>query len=136
MNTNPCDILIVEDNATDAEPTLRALRRANLANPVTVVEDGSEALEYPVGAGKYAGRSDGTAPRVVLLDLELPILSGLEVLRRIRENERTRELPVVIATSSRVEAEIEEAYRLGVSSYIVEPVEFAKFVDAMAHVGS
>lgn len=135
MDAKPCDILIVEDNATDVELTLRALRRAGLANPVHVVEDGPEALEYLFGTGKHAARPDGSTPRVVLLDLKLPKLSGLDVLRRIRGDERTRHLPVVVVTSSREEPDVKEAYRLGVNSYIVKPVEFEKFVEAMTQVG-
>jgi len=135
MNEKLCDILVVEDNPTDAELTLRALRRAKLANPITVVEDGAEALEYLFGVGKHAGRPSEGTPRVVLLDLKLPKLSGLEVLRRIRGDERTSQVPVVIVTSSREEPDVKEAYRLGVNSYIVKPVEFEKFVDAMTRVG-
>ena len=135
MNATPTDILLVEDNPTDAELTLRALRQANLTNPVTVVEDGPEALEYLFGTGRHSTRPNGGTPRVVLLDLKLPKLSGLEVLRRIRGDERTRSVPVVVVTSSREEPDIKEAYRLGVNSYIVKPVEFEKFVEAMSHVG-
>ncbi|HVN77039.1 MAG TPA: response regulator [Thermoanaerobaculaceae bacterium] len=135
MNADPCDILVVEDNPTDAELTLRALRRANLANPVTVVEDGEEALDYLFGMGKHSTRPDGGTPRVVLLDLKLPKLSGLDVLRRIRADGRLRGVPVVVVTSSREEPDVKEAYRLGVNSYIVKPVEFEHFVDAMAKVG-
>jgi two-component system response regulator len=135
MNANPTEILIVEDNPTDAELTQRALRRANLINPVTVVEDGEEALEYLFGTGRHARRPNGAAPRVVLLDLKLPKLSGLEVLQRIREDQRLRHTPVVIITSSREEPDVKKAYALGVNSYIVKPVEFEPFVDAMTQVG-
>ena len=135
MNPIPCDILVVEDNPADAELMLRALRRANVANPVTVVEDGAEALDYLFGVGSHASRPNGRTPRVVLLDLKLPKLSGLEVLERIRADERTRRVPVVVVTSSREEPDIERAYALGVNSYIVKPVEFEAFAEAMVQVG-
>jgi two-component system response regulator len=135
MNLNPCDILVVEDNPTDAELTLRALARINVANRVTVVEDGEEALEYLFGTGRHSGRPDGGTPRVVLLDLKLPKFSGLEVLERMRKDDRTRLTPVVVVSSSREDPDIREAYRLGVNSYVVKPVEFDSFVEAVAKVG-
>lgn len=135
MQPLPCEILLVEDNASDAELTVRALRKANLANRLTVVEDGVEALEYLFGTGRFVDRPNGLAPRVVLLDLKLPRLSGLEVLERMRRDPRTEHVPVVIVTSSREEPDIQRAYRLGVNSYIVKPVEFEKFADAMTQVG-
>jgi two-component system response regulator len=125
------DVLVVEDNPDDVELTLRALRRMNLTNPVRVARDGVEALEILLG--------DGTTrpplPRVVLLDLKLPRVGGLEVLARLREEERTRMLPVVVLTSSREEPDVKKAYALGVNSYVVKPVEFEKFVDAVGKVG-
>jgi two-component system, response regulator len=135
MESIPCDILIVEDNPNDSEMMLRALRKANLANPVTVVEDGATALDYLFGLGAYAGLPPNRTPRVVLLDLKLPKLTGLEVLARIRADERTRLLPVVMVTSSREDPDIKEAYRLGANSYVVKPTEFEQFVDAMAKIG-
>jgi two-component system, response regulator len=135
MQTRPCDILIVEDNPADAELMTRALRRANLANSITVAEDGAEALDYLLGAGAHVDRPNHGTPRVVLLDLKLPKVSGLEVLRRIRADEQLRTIPVVVVTSSREEPDVEEAYRLGVNSYVVKPVEFEKFAEAMAQVG-
>jgi CheY-like chemotaxis protein len=128
-------ILLVEDNPEDIEMTLRALRRARLANPVEVVEDGAQALEYLFATGAYAGRDINRPPKVVLLDLKLPKLSGLDVLRRLRSDERTREIPVVILTSSREDSDVAEAYRLGVNSYVVKPVEFEAFVEAVGRVG-
>ncbi|MHB8798678.1 MAG: response regulator [Thermoanaerobaculia bacterium] len=125
------DVLVVEDNPDDVELTLRALRRMHLTNPVRVARDGVEALEILLG--------DGTTrpplPRVVLLDLKLPRVGGLEVLARLREEERTRTLPVVVLTSSREEPDVKKAYALGVNSYVVKPVEFEKFVDAVGKVG-
>ena len=125
------DVLVVEDNPDDVELTLRALKRMHLTNPVHVARDGVEALEILLG--------DGTTrpplPRVVLLDLKLPRVGGLEVLARLREEERTRTLPVVVLTSSREEPDVKKAYALGVNSYVVKPVEFEKFVDAVGKVG-
>ncbi len=135
MNVNPCDILVVEDDPVDAELTLRALTQINLGNRVTVVEDGEQALAYLFGEGPFASRPNGETPHVVLLDLKLPKVSGLEVLARIRADERTRLTPVVVVTSSREDPDIREAYRLGVNSYVVKPVEFEKFVEAMANLG-
>jgi two-component system response regulator len=129
------DILLVEDNPDDMELTLRALKKAHVANPITVVEDGAKALDYLFGTGAYAGRDPSRTPKVVLLDLKLPKLSGLDVLRRLRADDRTREVPVVILTSSREDADIAEAYRLGVNSYVVKPVEFEAFAKAVCQVG-
>ena len=125
---NP-DVLLVEDNPDDVELTLRALKRARVVNPVHVARDGAEALELLLGEG---GR---LRPRVILLDLKLPRVNGLEVLERIRADERTRALPVVVLTSSREEPDIRRAYELGANSYIVKPVEFEKFVSAVGEVG-
>lgn len=125
------DVLVVEDNPDDVELTLRALRRMNLTNPVRVARDGVEALEFLLGDGT----SRPPLPRVVLLDLKLPRVGGLEVLARLREEERTRPLPVVVLTSSREEADVRTAYALGANSYVVKPVEFEKFVDAVGKVG-
>lgn len=135
MATMECDILIVEDNPTDAELMVRVLRRAKVANAITVVEDGAEALDYLLGTGAHSDRPNHGTPRAVLLDLKLPKLSGLEVLRHIRSDDRLRHLPVVVVTSSSEEPDIAEAYRLGVNSYVVKPVEFERFAEAMTHVG-
>lgn len=125
------DVLVVEDNPDDVELTLRALKRMSLTNPVRVARDGVEALEILLGDGT----SRPPLPRVVLLDLKLPRVGGLEVLARLREEERTRTLPVVVLTSSREEPDVKKAYALGVNSYVVKPVEFEKFVDAVGKVG-
>ena len=125
------DVLVVEDNPDDVELTLRALKRMHLTNPVRVARDGVEALEILLGDGT----SRPPLPRVVLLDLKLPRVGGLEVLARLREEERTRTLPVVVLTSSREEPDVRKAYALGVNSYVVKPVEFEKFVDAVGKVG-
>ncbi|HEY7654285.1 MAG TPA: response regulator [Methylomirabilota bacterium] len=133
--TGEVDILLVEDNPDDRELTLRALRKARVANTVQVAEDGEKALEYLFGTGAHAGRDASHAPKVVLLDLKLPKVSGLEVLRRLRADDRTREIPVVVLTSSREESDVIEAYRLGLNSYVVKPVEFEAFAEAVRQVG-
>jgi two-component system response regulator len=132
---NEVDILLVEDNPRDVELTLRALQKRNLVNRLFVVEDGEEALDFLFCRGKYAERNLSRHPKVVLLDLKLPKLSGLEVLQAIRSDERTRTTPVVIVTSSQEDPDIKAAYKLGVNSYVVKPVEFDDFVEAMSQVG-
>jgi two-component system response regulator len=134
-NVDPVDILLVEDNPADVELTLRALRKANLANPIHVAADGAEALDYLFGTGKDEAKSDARHPRVVILDLKLPKVSGLEVLRRIKADPATRTIPVVVLSSSREAPDVKEAYALGVNSYIVKPVDFEKFVEAVGTLG-
>ncbi len=128
-------ILLVEDDPGDAELTLRALRRHNLANQVIHVTDGEQALDFVFGRGSYSSRDVSQHPRVVILDLKLPRVDGLEVLRAMKADERTRVIPVVVLTSSREERDVIESYRLGVNSYIVKPVDFDKFVDAVKELG-
>lgn len=123
-------ILLVEDNQDDEELALLAFERSNLANEVVVARDGVEALDYLFATGAYSGRDVGMLPQVMLLDLKLPRVDGLEVLRRVREDPRTRRLPVVILTSSREEQDLIESYELGVNSYVRKPVDFAQFIDA------
>ncbi|HXE82893.1 MAG TPA: response regulator [Gemmatimonadales bacterium] len=129
MAPNGVEILLVEDNAQDAELTLRALKQRNLANRVHVCRDGAEAIDFfdDVGAG--------TTPKVVLLDLKLPKVDGLEVLQRLKRDARTKTIPVVVLTSSREEPDIEKAYALGANSYIVKPVDFEAFARAVSDVG-
>jgi two-component system, response regulator len=127
MTQGEIEVLLVEDNASDVELTLRALQKRNLANRVVVARDGVEALAVLERAEP--------PPKVVLLDLKLPKLNGLEVLRRLKSDERTRRIPVVVLTSSHEEPDVEESYRLGVNSYIVKPVDFESFASAVAEVG-
>jgi two-component system, response regulator len=129
------DILLVEDNPQDAEMAVRALKKNHLANSVHHVKDGAEALEYIFAKGAYAGRRIEDRPKVVLLDLKLPKVDGLEVLQRIKSDEGAKMIPVVVLTSSKEEKDMVESYRLGVNSYIVKPVEFDKFVEAVKQLG-
>ena len=128
-------ILLVEDNAQDEELTIRALRKSNIMNKVVVAHDGEEALDYLFGRGQYEGRNLEPAPAVVLLDLKLPKLNGLEVLRALRADPRTVRVPVVILTSSKEEQTIAEGYDIGANSYICKPVDFEKFTEAIARLG-
>src|SRR5262245_6472898 len=136
MNSpNEIEVLLVEDNARDAELALRALRKRHLANKVVHVQDGAEALDFLFGRGAYAGRDKNQQPKVVLLDLKLPKVDGLEVLRVIKNEEHTKTIPVVVMTSSREQRDLVESYQLGVNSYIVKPVEFDNFAAAVAELG-
>ena len=134
MNDPQVEVLLVEDNPRDAELTLRALRKRRLANHVAHVEDGQAALDFLFREGPYAQRAN-THPQVVLLDLKLPKVDGIEVLRQIRGDQRLKALPVVVLTSSREESDIVKAYHLGVNSYIVKPVEFENFSEAVSNLG-
>jgi two-component system response regulator len=131
MTENMVEILLAEDNPNDVELTLHTLRRHNLANRIHVVRDGAEALEFLFCTGAYAQRDIVHGPKVVLLDLKLPLVDGLEVLQRIKGDSRTRLIPVVVLTSSREERDIVESYRLGVNSYITKPVDFEQFSEAV-----
>ena len=128
-------ILLVEDNADDEKLTLRALKKNNISNEVVVARDGAEALDYLFGTGAYAGRNLSVMPQVVLLDLKLPKLDGLEVLRRVRADARTRLLPVVILTSSNEEMDRINGYGLGANSYVRKPVDFNQFSEAARQLG-
>ncbi len=135
MSVAEVEILLVEDSPEDRELTIRALKKNNLLNRLHAVEDGEEALEFLFATGRYAERAGARNPRIVCLDLKLPRVDGIEVLRRIRGDERTRKIPVVVLTSSREERDIVETYRLGVNSYVVKPVEFEDFAKAVAELG-
>ena len=132
---NEVEILLVEDNPNDEELTLRALRKHNLANRVHVVRDGAEALEFIFATGAYTDRKMENGPKVILLDLKLPKVDGLEVLRRVKSDERTKATPVVVLTSSREERDVVESYKLGVNSYMVKPVDFDQFIQAVSQLG-
>jgi two-component system, response regulator len=132
---NAVEILLVEDNPRDAELTLRALKKNNLANSVLIAQDGAEALDFFFCRGKFSERSISNPPKVVLLDLKLPKVSGLEVLRAVKKDKRTSHIPIVIVTSSRQEPDMIEAYELGANSYVVKPVDFDQFISAMSSLG-
>jgi len=131
----PKVILLVEDNPDDEALTLRALRKNKVANDIIVARDGAEALDYLFATGKHAGRNPRETPQVVLLDIRLPKVDGMEVLRRIRHDERTRYVPVVILTSSKEEQDLVNGYKLGANSYVRKPVDFDQFVEAARHLG-
>jgi two-component system response regulator len=128
-------ILLVEDNPDDEELTLLSLRRNNLGHDIAVVRDGVEALEFMYGEGQYAGRNTDLMPAVILLDLKLPKLDGLGVLKRLRADPRTRRQPVVVLTSSSQDADVIASYQLGANSYVRKPVEFSSFMDAVGSLG-
>ena len=128
-------ILLVEDNASDEKLTVLAFRTCGVANDVVVTRDGAAALDYIFGTGKHAGRDASVLPSVVLLDLKLPKVDGIEVLRQLRADERTKLVPVVVLTSSREERDVVETYQLGANSYIVKPVEFENFSEAVCRLG-
>jgi CheY-like chemotaxis protein len=127
-------ILLAEDSPEDVELTLRVLQKNNIANQVVVAQDGAEALDYLYREGEFAGREGGN-PAVILLDLKMPKVDGLEVLSRIKSDEKLKTIPVVILTSSREECDIVEGYRLGVNGYVVKPVHFSEFMEAVKHLG-
>jgi len=129
------DIVLVEDNHSDAEFTIWALRKNNIINGLVHLQDGEEALEYIFATGKYAGRNSNEMPKLILLDLKMPKISGLEVLKKIKSDDRTKIIPVVLLTSSKEESDILDGYNLGVNSYIVKPVGFENFVKAICDVG-
>ena len=132
---NSKSILLVEDNPDDEALALRAFKKSAISNPIVVARDGAEALDYLYAQGQYANREDKELPAVVLLDLKLPKIDGLEVLKRIRENALTKHLPVVILTSSKHEEDLVSGYNLGANSYVRKPVDFNEFVRAVGHLG-
>ena len=128
-------ILLVEDSPDDEALTIRALKKNNILNEVVVVRDGVEALDFLFGTGAHAGRNTSALPQLILLDLKLPKLNGLEVLQRIREDERTRLVPVVVLTTSNEDRDLVDSYRLGANSYVRKPVDFGQFLEAVGQLG-
>jgi two-component system response regulator len=135
MNESPVELLLVEDNPNDVELMLHAFRKHNLSNCIHVVRDGAEALEFVFGTDAAVSPNTEPSPKVILLDLKLPKVDGLEVLRRLKTDPRTRAIPVVVLTSSREERDIVESYQLGVNSYIVKPVDFAQLIESVRQLG-
>ncbi|HEX7846224.1 MAG TPA: response regulator [Chitinophagaceae bacterium] len=135
MEHNEVEILLVEDNPHEAELTIRSLKKQNIANRLLHLDDGEEALNFIFSKGKYAGNTKSFQPKLILLDLKLPKVDGLEILRQLKANEHTRSFPIVVLTSSKEEKDIIESYKLGVNSYIVKPVNFEAFTRAVAELG-
>ena len=129
------DILYIEDNPNDIELTLRALRKHNVANSIQVIKDGEEALEYIFATGRYIERDKNERPKIILLDLKLPKVGGLEILKRLKSEEQTQNIPVVVLTSSSEEQDILESYNYGVNSYVVKPIKFENFSEAVSTLG-
>jgi two-component system response regulator len=129
------EILLAEDNAGDAEMTIRALAKNNLANNLLHVKNGADALDFLFGEGKYAGRDIENKPKIVLLDLKMPKVNGIEVLHKIKSDPRTKKIPVIVLTSSKEDPDIQRCYDLGVNSYVVKPVEFVRFYEAISDLG-
>lgn len=129
------EVLLIEDNASDAEMTIRALKKNNLVNKLLHLKDGAEALDFIFAEGEYSGRQVENIPKVILLDLKMPKVSGIEVLRRIKTDKRTRKIPVVVLTSSKEDPDIQACYALGVNSYVVKPVDFNEFQKAISDLG-
>lgn len=134
-NPNAVEIILIEDNPHDAELVLRALKKHGLTNKLQLLQDGAEALDFIFATGAYADRDINHRPKLILLDLKLPKVDGLEILRRLKGDARTRSIPVVVMTSSQEEKDIVESYSLGVNSYIVKPVDFDKFVQSVSDLG-
>ena len=135
QNMNEVEVLLVEDNPSDAELTMRALKKRNLANRLFHVKDGAEAIDFLFAQGTFASRRVENGPKVVLLDLKLPKVDGIEVLRRIKSDDRTKIIPVVVMTSSREDRDLVDCYNLGVNGYVVKPVEFEDFARAVSDLG-
>lgn len=135
MDDNEIEVLLVEDNIYDAEMTIRGLKKVNLANKLIHVKDGAEALDFIFARGDFANRNIENKPKLVLLDIKMPKVDGIEVLRQIKSNEVTKMIPVVMMTSSKEERDIISSYNLGVNSYVVKPVDFKSFVEAVGELG-
>jgi two-component system, response regulator len=135
MEQHEIEILLIEDNLNDAEMTIRALKQNNITNKVLHLRDGEEALDFIFGTGQFEGRNINNKPKVILLDLKMPKIDGIEVLERIKSNERTKTIPVVMLTSSKEDPDIKKCYLLGANSYIVKPVDFESFHKVIAKLG-
>lgn len=135
MNQSIVEILLIEDNPNDVELTLRALKKSNLANNIHVAKDGAEALDFIFSNGAHAGRDISQKPKIILLDLKLPKIDGLEVLQRLKSDERTKSIPVVVLTSSREEQDLVKSYKFGANSFITKPVDFNNFVKSITDLG-
>ncbi len=135
VEPNAVDILLVEDNPHDVELTLRALKKHNLANKVFVASDGAEALDYLFAEGAHSDRDTSSSPKLILLDLKLPKVDGLEVLRAVKQDPRTKMIPVVVLTSSQEERDVVDSYQLGVNSYMVKPIDFNQFLQSISELG-
>ncbi len=135
MKNDTVEILLVEDNPNDVELALHAFKKNNLTNRIEIARDGAEALEFIFCTGRYAHRNISDFPKMILLDLKLPKVDGMEVLKRIKADERTRRIPIVVLTSSREERDVVESYQLGVNSYIVKPVDFEQFTNTVRQLG-
>jgi two-component system response regulator len=135
MENTEIEIVLVEDNPSDAEMTIRALKKSNLANKIIHLRDGAEALDFIFGTGQYEGRNTDLCPKVILLDLKMPKVSGIEVLQKVKADERTKTIPVVVLTSSKEDPDIRQCYELGVNSYIVKPVGFENFSKSISDLG-
>jgi len=135
MENAQVEILLVEDNADDAEMAIHALRKKNLANKLIHLQDGEEALDFLFGTGKFAGRDVTLRPRLILLDLKMPKVDGMQVLAKVKSNDATKKIPVVILTSSKEDPDLSKCYELGANSYIVKPVEFDSFINAVTELG-
>jgi two-component system response regulator len=135
MLNSEVEILLVEDNSSDAELTMRALKKKDISNNIFHVKDGAEALDFIFCTGKYAERNKEIKPRIILLDLNMPKVSGIEVLKQVKSHEETKSIPVIVLTSSKEDSDIEACYQLGVNSYVVKPVGFENFTKAIADLG-
>jgi len=135
MKEQVYEIILIEDNPHDAELTIRSLKRNKIANDIHVIPNGAEALDFFFATGKYEGRDMKMTPKLVILDLKLPKVDGIEILRRVKSDERTKIIPIVVLTSSKEENDVVESYKLGANSYIVKPVDFQKFAESIRDLG-
>jgi two-component system, response regulator len=135
MTHSEIEILLIEDNASDAEMTIRALKKKNITNNIIHLKDGAEGLDFIFGLGKYEGRDITNQPKIILLDLKMPKVSGIEVLQTLKKDDRTKKIPIVVLTSSKEDPDIKKCYELGVNSYIVKPVGFENFSTAITDLG-